>query len=144
MKKKVLFLCIHNSARSQMAEEYLRKLGGSNFETESAGYEPTMINPLVVKVMEEEGIYLAGKRTKSVYDLLKASRFFGYLITVCDRAKEKDCPVFPGLGYKAHWDLEDPETFTGTEQEKLDKVRALRDRIKSLVTEFITEQSEDS
>ena len=139
MKKKVLFVCIHNSARSQMAEEYLRKLGGSDFEVESAGYEPTAVNPLVVQVMEEEGIYLSGKRTKSVYDLLKESRFFGYVITVCDRTREKDCPVFPGMGYKANWDLEDPESFTGTEQERLDEVRALRDSIKALVKEFIAD-----
>jgi arsenate reductase len=141
MKKKVLFVCVHNSARSQMAEEYLRKLGGSDFEVESAGFEPTIVNPLVVQVMNEEGINLSGKSTKNVYDLLRASRFFGYVITVCDRAKERECPVFPGMGYRAHWDLEDPETFTGTEQERLDKVRALRDRIKILVTEFIAEQS---
>jgi arsenate reductase len=141
MKKKVLFVCVHNSARSQMAEEYLRKLGDSDFEVESAGFEPTIVNPLVVQVMNEEGINLSGKSTKNVYDLLRASRFFGYVITVCDRAKERECPVFPGMGYRAHWDLEDPETFTGTEQERLDKVRALRDRIKILVTEFIAEQS---
>ncbi len=142
MKKRVLFLCTHNSARSQMAEEYLRKLAGREFETESAGYAPTTINPFVVQVMEEEGIYLSGKRTKSVYDLLKASRFFGYVITVCDRENEPICPVFPGLAFKMHWDLKDPEQFDGTEQEKLEQMRMLRDHMKALVIEFISQNSD--
>ncbi len=141
MKKKVLFICVHNAARSQMAEAYLTLLGGDDFEAESAGYEPTAINPLVVKVMREEGVDLSGKQTKSVDELLRQSRFFGYVITVCDRVREQECPVFPGMAYKAHWDLEDPEGFSGTEQEKLEKVRALRDRIKHLVADFIAQQS---
>lgn len=141
MKKKVLFVCVHNSARSQMAEEYLRLLGGSNFEVASAGYESSVINPLVIKVMREEGVDLSGKLTQSVDALLRQSCFFGYVITVCDRAREQECPVFPGMAYKAHWDLEDPESFTGTEQERLEKIRALRDRIKQLVVGFIVQQS---
>ncbi len=137
MKKKVLFICVHNSARSQMAEEYLRLLGGEQYEVESAGYEPTEINPLVVKAMMEEGIDLSRKKTQDIYDLVKQSKFFGYVITVCERAKEEECPVFPGIHTRLYWDLENPENFTGTEEEKLEKVKALRDRIKELVVEFI-------
>lgn len=142
MKKKVLFICVHNSARSQMAEELLMKLGGDKFEVESAGFEPTCINPLVEKVMMEEGIDLAEKKTQSVFSLVKAQNFYGYVITVCDRARESECPTFPGVPKRLHWDLENPEDFTGTEEQKLDKVRKLKDRIKRLVIEFIEEYGE--
>ncbi len=141
MKKKVLFICVHNSARSQMAEAYLKLLGEDQFETESAGFEPTVINPLVVKTMKEEGIDLSDKKTQDVYDLLKQSRFFGYIVTVCERARETQCPTFPGVAKKLHWDLENPEDFTGTDEEKLTKVRVLRNKIKKLVQQFIDEES---
>lgn len=137
MKKKVLFICVHNSARSQMAEAYLKALGGDNYEAESAGFEPTTINPLVVEAMREEGIDLSEKATQSLYDLLKDARFFGVIITVCDRAKEMECPTFPGVAKKLHWELENPEDYTGTDEEKLEKVRSLRDRIKAHVQAFI-------
>jgi arsenate reductase len=142
MKKKVLFICIHNSARSQMAEEFLRLLGGETFEVESAGFEATEINPLVIQVMKEEGIDLSGKKTQNVFDLYKEQKFFGYVITVCNRAKESDCPIFPGNPARIHWDLENPEDFIGTEEEKLKLVRELRDKIKKLIQEFIHEFTE--
>ena len=137
MKKKVLFICVHNSARSQMAEEYLRLLGGDQFEVESAGYSPAVINPLVVKAMMDEGVDLSHKKTQDLFDLIKQGKFFGYVITVCERAKEKECPIFPGVPMRLYWDLENPEYFTGTEEQKLEKVKALRDKIKVLVKEFI-------
>lgn len=137
MKKKVLFLCVHNSARSQMAEELLQKLGGDIFEVESAGFTPTAINPLVAQVMREDGIDLFQKETQSVFDLSKAQNFYGYVITVCNRAKEMECPIFPGVPKRMHWDLENPEDFTGTEEEKITKIRELRDQIKQLVLDFI-------
>jgi len=140
MKKKVLFICVHNSARSQMAEELLKKLGGDSFEVESAGLEPTAINPLVVKVMQEEGIDVSQKKPQSVFDL--AQNFYGYVITVCNRAKEGECPIFPGVPKRIHWDLENPEDFTGTEEEKADKTRELKDQIKQLVLDFIKEYSD--
>ncbi len=87
--KKVLFICVHNSARSQMAEEFLRKLGGDKFEVESCGFEPSTINPYVIKAMAEEGIDLSNKETKYIMDLFKAQKFYGYIVTVCDRAREK-------------------------------------------------------
>ena len=137
MKKKVLFICVHNSARSQMAEEYLKLLGGDHYEVESAGFTLTAINPLVIKVMLEEGIDLSGKKTQNLFDLIKQGKFFGYVITVCERAKEKECPIFPGVPMRLNWDLENPENFTGTEEEQTKKVRVLRDQIKKMVTDFI-------
>ena len=138
MKKKVLFICVHNAARSQMAEELLRKYGGEAFETQSAGLEPTVVNPLVIEAMKsEEGIDLSSKKTQSVFDLVKKRIFFGYVITVCDRDREKDCPIFPGVPLRMRWDLENPEEFTGTREEQLAKVRALQQEIKQRVLEFI-------
>ncbi len=139
LKIKVLFICVHNSARSQMAEELLKKLGGDKFEVESAGFAPTDINPLVVKVMKEEGIDLTKKKTQGVFSLIKAQNFYGYVITVCNRAKETECPTFPGMPKRIPWDLENPEDFTGTEEEKINKVKELKDHIKQLVLDFIKE-----
>lgn len=141
-KIKVLFICIHNSARSQMAEEFLRLLSGEKFEVESAGFEATEINPLVIQAMQEEGIDLTGKKTQSVFNLYNEKKFFGYVVTVCNKAKESDCPIFPGNPVKIHWDLENPEDFIGTEEEKIEMVRELRDRIKQMVQQFIHEFTE--
>ena len=137
MKIKVLFICTHNSARSQMAEEFLRLLGGEKFEVKSAGFETTEINPLIIQVMKEEGIDLTGKNTQSVFNVYKEKNFFGYIITVCNKAKELDCPIFPGNPRSIHWDLENPEDFIGTEKEKMEMVRELRDKIKRMVQQFI-------
>ncbi|MCX7843549.1 MAG: arsenate reductase ArsC [Clostridia bacterium] len=139
MKIKVLFICVHNSARSQIAEALLKKLGGDRFEAESAGFAPTEINPLVVEVMKEEGIDLTEKKTQSVFSLVKAQNFYGYVITVCNKAKEAECPTFPGIPKRIYWDLENPEDFTGTEEEKIIKVKELKDKIKQLVLDFIKE-----
>lgn len=141
MKIKVLFICVHNSGRSQMAEEYLKLLGEGRFEAESAGYYPTSVNPYVKKAMLEEGIDLTDKKTQSVFDLVRQSKFFGIIVTVCDRANEEECPVFPGVTKKLHWSLENPEDFTGTEEEIMEKVRQLRDKTKTLVKDFIMEYS---
>lgn len=94
MKEKVLFICVHNSARSQMAEEYLRKLASDRFEVESAGLEPGTINPLVVEVLKEEGIDITGKKTNSVFEFYKEGRRYHYVITVCSKeASERCLPV---------------------------------------------------
>ncbi|MFO7888582.1 MAG: arsenate reductase ArsC [Eubacteriales bacterium] len=137
MVKKVLFICVHNSARSQMAEEFLKKLGKGKFEVESAGFEPKKINPYVVEVMKEEGIDLSSKKTQSVFDLVKKQKFYGYVITVCDKSREEECPVFIGTPKRLHWSLKNPEDFTGTDEEILKKVKNLKDQIKELVAEFI-------
>jgi len=142
VKKKVLLICVHNSARSQMAEEYLKLYGGDEFEAESAGYKPSKINPYVIQVMKEEGIDLTNKKTQSVFDLIKGDKFFGYIITVCDRTQEEECPIFPGVIRRLHWDLENPEDYTGTDEEILEKLRLLRDKIKAMVKSFIVEVSQ--
>ena len=139
MIAKILFVCVHNSARSQMAEAFLQQLAGDRVFVQSAGFEPTAINPLVVKVMAEVGIDISEKGTQSVFSLVRKDAFFGYVITVCDRAKEADCPIFPGIVKRLHWDLENPEEYSGTEEEVLGKIRDLRDRIKTLVEGFIQE-----
>ena len=122
-----------------MAEELLRKYGGDDFETASAGYEPTEINPYVVEAMKDEGIDLSEKKTHHIDDIARSQKYFGYVITVCSRSKERECPVFPGVQKNLHWEFEDPENFTGTHDEILEQVRALRDKIKEKILAFIEE-----
>jgi arsenate reductase len=135
--EKVLFICVHNSARSQMAEAYLKQLGGDEFQVESAGFEPTEINPMVVKVMLEEGMDLSTNTTQSAFDLFKKGRMFTYVITVCDESVDGQCPIFPGMTHRLHLPFTDPAKAVGTEEEKLTKVRIIRDQIKGVVQEFI-------
>lgn len=137
MKEKVLFVCVHNSARSQMAEAWLNELGGEHYEADSAGFEPGGLNPLVVKAMQEVGIDISGNRTKSVFDLYKAGGLYSYVITVCDEANAERCPVFPGLNQRLQWSFADPSKFEGSDEEKMGKVREVRDEIKDKVQEFI-------
>jgi arsenate reductase len=126
-----------------MAEEYLRKFAAERFEVESAGLEPGTINPLVVELLKEEGIDIAGKKTNSVFDFYRQGRRYHYVITVCSREAEERCPVFPGLGsiQRLHWPFEDPSQATGTREEKLRKVREIRDQIKQKILQFVQEQS---
>lgn len=140
MKKiKVLFLCVHNSARSQMAEAFLNHLAGDVFEAESAGFEPSELNPLVVKAMSEVGIDISKKQSKAVFDLIKRGDFYPFVITVCDESTAERCPIFPGVTQRLHWSFPDPSGFVGTEEEKLEKIRILRDEIKNKIEEFIRE-----
>lgn len=139
MPASVLFVCVHNSARSQMAEAFLKKMAGDRVIVESAGFDPTTINPHVVTAMAEVGIDISRNKTQSVFELVRRGNYFGYVVTVCERAKEEDCPTFPGLSKRLHWDLENPEDYTGTAEEKLQKARVLRDRIRQLVGGFIIE-----
>ncbi|MDB5282640.1 MAG: Glutaredoxin arsenate reductase [Bacteroidota bacterium] len=138
-KIKVLFLCIHNSARSQMAEAYLKKFGGEHFAPESAGLEPGVLNPLAVQVMKEDGIDISNNPTKEVFDLVKLGKSFFYVITVCDAKSSDRCPIFPGLHKMINWDFEDPSTITGSEEDRLSQTRIIRDKIKEAVKEFIKE-----
>ncbi|MGE4423402.1 MAG: arsenate reductase ArsC [Pseudodesulfovibrio sp.] len=135
--EKVLFICVHNSARSQMAEAYLNAFGGGEFVAESAGFEPTAINPIVVEAMKEEGIDLSGHKTQSAFDLYKEGRMFSYVITVCEESVEKQCPVYPGMTHRLHLPFPDPAEVQGTHEEKLAQVRVIRDRIKDVVYEFL-------
>lgn len=136
---KVLFLCIHNSARSQMAEAYLKKFGGDKFIVESAGIEAGTLNPFAVKAMMVEGIDISGNKTKNVFDFHKEGRKYDYVITVCDEGNAARCPVFPGLHKKIHWNFEDPSSVNGTPEEKLAVAMKVRDQIKTKVVEFIKE-----
>ncbi len=128
LRKRVLFLCTGNSARSQMAEAFVRKYAGERIEAYSAGLEPRPIHPLTYRVMEETGVSLAGQRSKPVEEYLTKVHFHT-LVTVCDDA-EKNCPtVWPGLVTRLHWSFEDPAAFEGTDAEKLEKFRQVRDQI---------------
>ena len=136
---RVLFICIHNSARSQMGEAYLRAVGGPTFEVESAGIEPGTLNPRVVKALLEDGIDIQNKPTRSVFDLARSGRSFDYVIAVCSKEAAERCPVFPGKGVRLHWPFSDPSTFTGSDDEIMAKVREVRDSIKARVQEFVRE-----
>ena len=139
MKKKVLFVCIHNSARSQMAEAFLNQIGGEFFEAQSAGLEAGKLNPLVVEAMEEIGVDISGNKTKSVFDAIKSGNLFAYVITVCDEASAERCPIFPGVTTRLHWSFPDPSPFQGTHEEKLEKVREVRDAIKQKIEDWCAE-----
>lgn len=134
---KVLFLCVHNSARSQMAEAFLKKHGGSRFEVESAGLEPGKLNPYVIRSMAEVGIDISKNPTKSVFDLHKAGQRFDVVVTVCSKEAAERCPIFPGLHEKLHWPFVDPSSFTGSDEEIMVRVREVRDQIEGAVKEFI-------
>lgn len=136
-KIKVLVACIHNSARSQMAEELLRKIGGDQFDVESAGFEPGQLNPYVVDVLKEEGIDISGKETKSVFDLFKEGRTYNYVITVCDESSAEKCPIFPGVSHRIHWSFTDPSQFHGSREEKLQKTRNVKEEIRLKIEEWV-------
>lgn len=138
-KKKVLFICVHNSTRSQMAEALLKHLSGDRFEVESAGLEPGKLNPLAVEVMKEIGIDISQNKTKSVFDFYKAGKKYDYVITVCDESQPGQCPIFPGGGQKLHWGFDDPSSFKGTWYERLEKTRKIRDQTKRKIKEFIAQ-----
>lgn len=129
-KLKILFICQHNSGRSQIAEAYLKQFGEDYFEVESAGLEPAEhVNPLVVEVMKEEGLDLSQNKPQSVFDIFKAGYLYDHVITVCAETEPK-CPIFPGTTKRWHWPFEDPASVEGTRAEKLAKVRNIRDQIK--------------
>ncbi len=138
-KIRVLFVCIHNSARSQMAEAYVRQLSGDRFESESAGFKPGKLNPLVVEVMKEAEIDISGHKTKSVFDFFKQGRLYDYVITVCDESSGQQCPIFPGIVKRLHWSFADPSSFDGTYEEKLAQTRQVRDQIRKAVENLIKE-----
>jgi arsenate reductase len=136
-KRRVLFVCVHNSARSQMAEEYLRRAAGDVFLVESAGLEPGTLNPYVVKVLAEDGIDISGKETRDVFDVYRSGKTFAYVVTVCSREAEEKCPIFPGPAVRLNWPFTDPSGFTGTEEEILAQTREIRDEVKNKIDEFV-------
>src|SRR5438874_12905321 len=139
MKKKVLFICVHNSARSQMAEALLNLACPDNFEAHSAGLKPGTVNPLAVEAMKEIGIDISAKKTQSVFDVFKSGQFFRHVITVCDESEAGGCPIFPGVTKRLHWPFDDPSKFTGTHEERLERTRRVRDEIRSRIDSFCEE-----
>ena len=141
MKKKpaVLFICVHNSARSQMAAALMNKMCGEFFEAESAGLEPGQLNPQVVKVLIEAGIDISKNKTQRVFDVWKSGRMFQYVITVCSEAEAEGCPIFPGVTTRLHWPFSDPSKFTGTEAEKIEQTRRVMDQIHATIDRFCEE-----
>jgi len=136
---RVLFVCTHNSARSVMAETFLNSLGKGRFHAESAGLEPRETNPLVIRVMREAGYDLQGRKGNSIFEYFKEGRLYDYVVYVCASEDEDRCPVFPGVRKSLHWPFQDPSKLQGTEQERLDRIRNIRDRIKSQVEKWIHE-----
>ncbi len=129
-KRKVLFLCTHNSARSQMAEGLLRHLAGDRFEAHSAGTEATLVRPLAVRAMVEIGIDVSHQESKTLDRYLREP--FDFVITVCDDANEA-CPVFPGARRRLHWSFEDPSRVTGSEEERMQAFRTARDGLRESI-----------
>ena len=136
---KVLFICVHNSARSQMSEAFLKKYGGDDFFVESAGLEPGRLNPIVVDAMKEVGIDISHNPTNSVFEFFKEGRRYNYLITVCDESNAERCPIFPGVTKTLHWSFKDPSSLKGSYEEKLAGTRAIRDEIERQVQQWLEE-----
>lgn len=128
--KKILFVCIHNSARSVMAEAFINQLCGDGFQAQSAGIEPGKLNPIVAQAMAEIGVDVSGHQPRSVADVLRSGQSFDTVITVCDETSAERCPIFPGGGERLHWSFPDPSALQGTPEEKLAGTRAIRDTIK--------------
>lgn len=131
---RVLFLCTHNSARSQMAEGLLRALAGDRFDVASAGTEATRVHPLAIRAMEEIGIDLTGHTSKTI-DML-ADQPWDYVIIVCDSANER-CPIFPRGTTRIHWSFDDPSQAAGTDADRLEKFRRIRDEIQAKLREWL-------
>ncbi|MFP4115548.1 MAG: arsenate reductase ArsC [Spirochaetota bacterium] len=136
-KPRILAICVHNSARSQMTEEFIRQAAGEKLHVTSAGIEPGSLNPVVVELLKEDGIDISGKETRSVYDLHKAGERFDYVIAVCDKEAAERCPIFPAEKERLHWPFPDPSKAEGSMEEKLDYVRPIRDEIRARAQEFV-------
>lgn len=137
-KARILVLCTHNSARSQMAEGFFRAYTGDHFDVYSAGLEPSEVHPLAKQVMAEVGIDISSQRSKSLLEYM-GKMHFGYLITVCSRA-EKECPVFPDVSVRLHWPFDDPAVPASSQEESLAKFRRVRDEISTRIKGWLAEQ----
>jgi arsenate reductase len=125
-----------------MAEAFLKKYGGETFDVESAGIEPGKLNPVVIDAMKEIGIDISKNQTKSAFDFIKQGKWFNYVITVCDETSGERCPIFPGIVKRLHWTFDDPSSFAGSYEDKLNNTRVVREAVKSMIIEFIKEESE--
>jgi arsenate reductase (thioredoxin) len=139
MKQDVLFVCVHNGARSQMAEAFLNEICPNDFVAYSAGLEPGTLNPLAVAVMGEVGIDISTNPTKSAFDLFKAGKLFSYVVTVCDETNAERCPIFPGHARRIHWSFADPAALQGSLEERLAMARVIRDQIRAQIVAWCEE-----
>ena len=135
-KHRVLFICRHNSARSQMAEAWCNHLCGDFLEAESAGLEPGQVNPLVVRAMQEVGIDISHKGTQGVFDVVRSDKLFSYVISVCDQSAAERCPIFAGITQRLDWSFPDPASLSGTDEEKMVEVRKIRDAIRGHIVQW--------
>ena len=139
-KANVLFICVHNSARSRMAEGFLNARCGEFFEAQSAGLErASTVNPLAAEAMQEIGIDISQKAGQEVFEVWKSGPVFAYVITVCHESEAAGCPMFPGAAKRLHWPFPDPSHVQGTHAEKLAQVREIRDMIRTRVNEWCAE-----
>ncbi len=138
-KKTILFVCIHNSARSQIAEAIINNYHGDRFFAESAGIEAGKLNPFAVEVLKEIGIDISGKSTNDVFDFFKAGKRYNYVVTVCDEANAERCPIFPGAVETIHWSFKDPSSFEGSDAEKLEFMRTIRNEMKAEIEKWTSE-----
>lgn len=138
-KKNVLFVCVHNSARSQMAETFLNDLGEQRYQANSAGIEPGKLNRFVVQAMAEIGYDISRNTTNSVQEFLDGSWKIDTVITVCDETSAEACPVFPGKVERLHWSFPDPSAIRGTDEEKLTAIRNIRDMIKKRIRDWLSQ-----
>jgi len=144
MGRKVLFVCIHNSARSQIAEALLKKYGNGLFKVESAGFEPSSINPLAIEVLKkEENIDISENTSDAVFDLFKKGNHYNFVIAVCDEGNAQRCPLFPGLNFRLHWSFPDPNLIQGEDIEKYRKIKEIYTSIKIEILKFIELVKED-
>jgi len=140
MKQRILFVGVHNDARSQMAEAFLNAAFPARFETHSAGLDPARMNPLVVEAMREIGFDISQKKSESVFDFINLGEHFDYIISVCDEASDERCPAFPGANTRLHWGFADPSIYQGSREEKLAFMRHVRDEIKGQISNWCDEQ----
>ncbi len=138
-KERVMFICIHNSGRSQMGEAFLRAWADERFEVQSAGIESGTLNPLVVKAMAEVGISMEGHYAKKASDFVERGEHFDYVVTVCDESNAERCPMFPGKHTRLHWGFPDPGSLIGSDEEKLAGIRPIRDAIGKRVKDWLAE-----
>jgi arsenate reductase len=148
MKRKVIFVCIHNSGRSQIGEGFLRHMAGDRFEVASAGLEAGRLNPLVVRSMAEVGVDISSHYAKRAQDLIDAGEKFDTVITVCDETNAERCPMFPGRAtntnaQRLHWSFPDPSALTGTDEEKLAGIRPIRDAMRRRLEDWLKEAPHD-
>ena len=136
-RPRVLFISVHNGGRSQMCEAFLKHYAGDWFDAQSAGLEPGELNPLVVEAMAEIGIDISHNKTKSVFDVWKSGELFQYVIAVCDAESAEKCPIFPGPATRLHWSFPDPSKVTGTNEQKLQRVRDIRDEIATKIQDWL-------